>query len=184
MTQKLTFLLVAAFLVLAPQHAQAATFEAPIESKVVEFAKSIVLPTKKIITFTMPLNLVSPKEYSKSVACNNCKALSLAEGADVSTAKNAAAWQGTVIGVNEGSRSLVITESNKLNRINAFAQRAVQVIDATVIVQGDDESIPFSSIDIGYRISVRGEYDPNQRVVSAHTIRILEIPNEPVTKTK
>lgn len=184
MTQKLILVFVVSLVFLMPQHVQAATFEASIESKVVEFAKSIVLPTstKKALVFTSSSTL--PKEPVKIVSCGSCKALSLAEGADTSAAKNATHWQGTVIGVNEGSHSFVITESNKLNRINAFAQRSVAVVDSTEIVDGDNTDLPFAYIDIGYRISVRGDYDPNSRIVSAHTITVLEVPDEPVTKTK
>src|SRR3989338_4607373 len=118
----------------------------------------------------------------KVVACARCR--SLAEGADKSAASRANEWIGTVIGLNEGSRSVIITETTKLNHIKAYAQRNVEIDADTRIVTRDGEEKLFEQMDIGYRIEVKGKYDAKKRTIDAASIEIIEVPAAPITKTK
>jgi hypothetical protein len=107
----------------------------------------------------------------QAVACVRCR--SLAEGIDTSAASKAKSWTGTIIGINTGSRDVIITEATKLNRIKAFQQR-------NVIVDEDN----FKNLDIGYRVRVTGAYDAKKRTITAASIEILDVPEAPITKTK
>lgn len=114
--------------------------------------------------------------------CTYCR--SLAEGVDKSKAANATQWKGLVIGMNDGEKSLVITEAPKLNRIKAYPQRSVRITDDTKIITEEGWDGDFTNLDIGYKIEVSGAYDPTKRIVRATTIEVLDTPPAPVTKTK
>lgn len=118
------------------------------------------------------------KVVKKTVTCARCK--SLAEGADRSAAAKAKSWTGTVIGINEGEHSYVITEATALNRIKAYPQRSVIVSNATQITASGEQR-DFSGIDVGYRIKVTGAYNANKRIIQADTISVVSAPLVPVT---
>lgn len=109
-------------------------------------------------------------------------AASRAEGADIAGAR-ATAWKGTIIGINDGARGFIITEATQLNHIKAFSQRYIQITSDTVITNDEDVK-DYGDIDIGYRIEVKGTYNAKQRIITATSIEILQIPAVPVTRTK
>ena len=114
------------------------------------------------------------------LACTSCR--SRAEGMDVGGAR-ATQWKGTVIGINDGARGFVITESSQLNHIKAFSQWYVQISQATRIIDDLDDKT-FDEIDIGYVIEVKGKYDPRLRTIFATSLEVTSVPDEPVTRTK
>lgn len=122
------------------------------------------------------------KKKARSGPCAYCR--SLAEGVDKSKAAKATQWKGLVIGMNDGEKSLVITEAPKLNRIKAYPQRSIRITDDTRIITEDGGDGDFANLDIGYKVEVSGAYDPAKRTVSASTIEVLDVPSAPVTKTK
>lgn len=140
--------------------------KAPVKKTVAAAKKA---PAKKVVK-------------KKVVVCARCR--SLAEGVDRSKASKSSEWTGTVIGVNEGERSVIITESTKLNHIKAYAQRNVVIDDATKILTRDGEEKLFEQMDIGYRIEVKGKYDAKKRTIDAASIEIIDVPDAPITKTK
>ncbi len=135
-------------------------------------AKKAPVQAKKVVA----------KKKKVSRVCNYCK--SLAEGVDKSTAAKAAQWQGLVIGMNDGEKSLVITEAPKMNRIKAYPQRSIRITDETKIITEEGWDGDFANLDIGYKVEVRGNYDAKKRIVSATSIEIIDVPSTPVTKTK
>ena len=122
------------------------------------------------------------KTVKKAAVCVRCK--SRAEGVDNSNSAKATSWSGTVIGINDGEKSLVITEASVLNHIKAFDQRSVRITSDNKISNKDGEEKDFTNMDIGYRIQVKGVYDAKKRIVHATAIEIVTVPNAPVTKTK
>jgi len=98
-------------------------------------------------------------------------AKSKAEGADRTAAAKAAEWTGTVIGVNFGEHSVVITEGVLLDHIKKFAQRSVKFTsDSEIFKNGDLAS--FEDLDVGQRITVRGSYNAAKRIVTADRVDI------------
>lgn len=173
------------FLSALPLHTFAATTAKTSVSTKTTVAKKPVVkaPAKKVVKKPVKKVAVAKKVVKKKVvACGGCR--SKAEGVDNSKASKAAQWSGTVIGINEGEKSLVITESTKLNHIKAFAQRSVRITDDTKIINPDGLEQDFTNMDIGYRIEVHGVYDAKKRIVQATAIEIVKIPEGPITKTK
>lgn len=96
---------------------------------------------------------------------------SKAEGADRTAAARASEWTGTIIGVNFGEHSVVITEGTKLDHIKKFAQRSIKITsDSEVFKNG--EPVAFEDLDVGQRITVRGSYNAKQRIVTAERVDI------------
>lgn len=96
---------------------------------------------------------------------------SKAEGADRTAAAKAAQWTGTIIGVNFGEHSVVITEGTALDHIKKFAQRSVKVTsDSQVFKNG--EFAAFEDLDVGQRITVSGSYNAKSRIVTADRVDI------------
>lgn len=131
------------------------------------------VPAKKVVT---------KKPAKKATVCVKCK--SLAEGVDRSAAAKAASWKGTVIGLNEGEKSVVITEATKLNRIKAYPQRSILIDEDTKIIGKEGDELDFVNLDIGYRIEVKGSYDAKKRQIHASNVEIFSVPDQPITKTK
>lgn len=115
--------------------------------------------------------VVKKKAVKKSVTCVRCR--SSAEGADHSKAAKATSWKGLVIGMNEGEKSLVITEAPKLDHIKAYAQRSVRIIDDTKILNKDGGDSSFDKLDIGYQVVVYGSYDAKKRIISASSVEVV-----------
>ncbi|MCX6780575.1 MAG: hypothetical protein NT003_00425 [Candidatus Magasanikbacteria bacterium] len=170
MPKKFATAVLAALILITPQFATAAT-KAPV--KTVSSAKKAT-PVKKAVA-KKPV-----KKVSKT--CVECK--SKAEGADKSAASKADSWKGLVIGVNEGSRGVIITEATVLNHIKAYAQRYIAIDDNTKIVTKEGEEKTFDQMDIGYSVQVTGKYDAAKRTIRAAAIEIITMPSAPITKTK
>ncbi len=94
---------------------------------------------------------------------------SKAEGVDRSAAAKAASWTGTIIGINEGEHSFVITEGTKLDHITTYAQRSVRISANTDLYKNGD-AVAFSNFDIGDRITVSGGYNSAKRIITATQI--------------
>ena len=117
----------------------------------------------------------------RSKICVECR--SRAEGADTFGAR-ATHWKGTIIGINEGAHSFIITEATQLNHIKAYEQRYVEIGETTQIKTSVGEEKKYNDIDIGYVINVKGTYNAKQRTISASSLEVLEIPDELVMRTK
>lgn len=169
MKTKLVVAILAAFVIVAPSGAHAATVKKAVTQKT-EVTKKVVAkaPVKKTAV--------------KAASCVRCR--SLAEGADTSKASKATVWVGTVIGVNAGSHDVIITEATALNRIKAFQQRNISIDANTKIVTKDGDEKNFDYMDIGYRVEVKGSYDAKKRTIDASSIEIIKVPDAPITKTK
>lgn len=141
----------------------------PVFAATIARTKHAAVVAKKTVKKT-----VKSKKRTTKTSCARCR--SRAEGADNSVAAHATSWTGTVIGINEGERSYVISEARALNHIKAYAQRSVRVADTTAIATPDGVQKDFSTIDIGYRISVTGSYDAKKRIIHASSIEIVETP--------
>lgn len=186
MKQALLALVLAATLLAVPSSALAASLDQPSdESKAIQVVAAALQPMVKTMVVKRAVvkkaSAVKPA-VKRAVTCVRC--LSLAEGTDKSAASKAAEWTGTVIGLNEGARSVIITETTKLNRIKAYAQRNVEIKGDTLIIDADGDEKTFAEMDIGYRIEVKGAYDAKTRTIDAAEIEIIEVPDAPVTKTK
>lgn len=187
MKQALLALVLAATLLAVPGSVSAANTDQPSEeSKAIKVIAAALQQQEKTVVAKKPAvikkTIVKRAATKSVVTCVRC--LSLAEGADKSVASKNLEWTGTVIGLNEGARSVIITETTKLNRIKAFAQRNVEINDDTKIATTDGDEKIFTEMDIGYRIVVKGSYDPKTRTVEASEIEIIDVPDAPVTKTK
>jgi hypothetical protein len=111
-------------------------------------------------------------------------AKSKAEGADRTAAARASEWTGTIIGVNFGEHSVVITEGTALDHIKKFAQRSVKVTsDSQVFKNG--EFAAFEDLDVGQRITVSGSYNATSRIVTADRVDIgVRVAAVPAAKPK
>ncbi len=109
------------------------------------------------------------KPVKKSSTCVRCK--SKAEGVDKSAAARANSWVGTIIGVNFGEHSIVITEATALDHIKKFAQRSVRVTSDTELFK-DGDPVAFADLDVGQRVTAQGSYDAKKRIVTADRIDI------------
>lgn len=98
-------------------------------------------------------------------------ARSRAEGKDNSAAARASSWTGTIIGVNMGDQSVVVTDGVKLDHIKKFAQRSVKISDSTEIIK-DGEVVTFDALDVGQRITAYGSYNPKSRIVTAVRVEV------------
>lgn len=109
-------------------------------------------------------------------------AKSKAEGVDRTAAAKASQWSGTVIGVNFGEHSIVITEGVLIDHIKKFAQRSVKFTsDSEIFKNGDLAS--FEDLDVGQRITVQGSYNAAKRIVTADRVDIgTRIAAVPVAK--
>lgn len=120
-----------------------------------------------LISLVLCLPIIAPSTASA--------ALSKAEGKDTTAAARAQQWSGLVIGVNEGSRILVITEAPKLDHIKAYPQRTIALQGDTELVR-NDEVIDFSAFQIGMRVTAQGSYNASTRIISANTISVGSTP--------
>lgn len=102
---------------------------------------------------------------------NAATAVSKAEGADRSSAARASQWVGTVIGVNFGEHSVVITEGVLIDHIKKFAQRSVKITSDTEIYK-NGQLIAFDDLDVGQRITAQGAYNATKRIVTAERIDV------------
>lgn len=120
----------------------------------------------------------------QSTAVHAATARSKAEGADRTAAARASEWTGTVIGVNFGDHSVVITEGTALDHIKKFAQRSVKVTsDSQVFKNG--EFAAFEDLDVGQRITVSGAYNAKSRIVTAERVDIgVRVAAVPAAKPK
>lgn len=146
---------------LAPLGAIAATTKAVVTVKA-----PVKAPVKAVVK--APVKKVVKKVVKKKVVVNK----KLAEGTDKSKAAKATAWKGLVIGMNEGERSLVITEAPKLDHINAYAQRSILVSVNTQITSKAGEQINWQDLDIGKTLYVTGNYNAATRVIKASNIEV------------
>ncbi len=96
---------------------------------------------------------------------------SRAEGTDKTAAARASQWVGTVIGVNFGEHSIVITEGVAIDRIKKFAQRSVKITSDTELYK-DGEPISFDQLDVGQRITAMGTYNAKKRIVTADRVDV------------
>lgn len=135
--------------------------------------KSPVVVKKAVVKKTVVKKVVAKKKavVKKVVTCVRCR--SVAEGVDKSKAAKATSWKGLVIGVNEGEKSLVITEAPKLDHIKAYAQRSVRIIDDTKILDKEGVDTSFEQLDIGYKIVVYGSYDAKKRIIQASSVEVV-----------
>lgn len=95
---------------------------------------------------------------------------SKAEGVDRTAAAKATSWVGTVIGINDGEKSLVLTEATKLDHIVGYQQRSAHLAGASISKNGDD--IGFSGVNIGDRVRVYGSYNATKRIITASRMEV------------
>jgi len=107
--------------------------------------------------------------FSFVVPTSAYAALSRAEGTDRTAAARASQWTGTIIGVNFGEHSVIITEGTALDHIKKFAQRSIKIGPETGIYK-NDEPITFEDLDVGQRITATGEYNAAKRIVAAERV--------------
>ncbi len=180
MRKSLNLVFLSLIFLLIPASSFAATKSAAESTAILAVAKK---PVVKKVLVKKPV-VKKPVVVAKKITKAKAKVIarrgkSLAEGVDTRGA-NATAWQGTVIGINEGAHSIIITEATAINHIKAFQQRYVQVTDNTDITQNSEDRL-YSQIDIGYRVTVRGAYDAKKRTISARSIEITSAPASPVS---
>ncbi|MCX6780850.1 MAG: peptidoglycan-binding domain-containing protein [Candidatus Magasanikbacteria bacterium] len=94
---------------------------------------------------------------------------SKAEGVDRTVAAKAESWSGLIIGINEGEKSLVITEAPKLDHISAYAQRSILVNSSTTLVK-NNARVSFDAFDIGEKVVVTGIYNAGKRIITARSV--------------
>ncbi len=131
--------------------------------------------------YAFVLALVLGSFFSQIMPAQAATIRSRAEGADRTAAARASEWTGTIIGVNFGEHSVVITEGTKLDHIKKFAQRSVKVTsDSQVFKNG--EFAAFEDLDVGQRITVSGSYNAKSRIVTAERVdigvRVAAVPAE------
>lgn len=107
--------------------------------------------------------------FSFVVPTSAYAALSRAEGTDRTAAARASQWTGTIIGVNFGEHSVVITEGTALDHIKKFAQRSIKISSDTQLFK-NDEPITFEDLDVGQRITATGEYNAAKRIIAAERV--------------
>lgn len=164
-TQRIARILVGISMVLLPMGvAQAKTVaKTPVKAVVAKKAAPVKkAPAKKVVA-KKPVKKAVVKK-TNAATCVKCK--SVAEGADKSAAARATSWSGTVIGINDGEHSYVVTEGTKLDHIKAFAQRSVRVTSGTELVH-NGQVFDFSQLDVGARVTVWGEYNSAKRIITA-----------------
>lgn len=98
-------------------------------------------------------------------------AASKAEGADRSAAAKGSKWVGTIIGVNFGEHSIVITEGTVIDHIKKFAQRSVKITSDTAVYK-NGEMIAFDDLDVGQRITAQGVYNAKTRIITADQVDV------------
>ncbi len=146
----------------------------PISGVQAKAPKTVKKPVHTVVVKTKKAVVKAASKTKKKVVvrrtgknCVECK--SKAEGADRSKAAKAANWSGTVIGINEGEHSYVITEGVALDHIKSFAQRSVRVTDTTEL-EFEGAPFDFSQLDVGARITVWGNYNAAKRTIGASRV--------------
>lgn len=138
-----------------------------------------IIATSLFSSYTVQAATVR-KAPKKARICAECK--SKAEGADKSAAARATQWTGTIIGVNFGEHSIVITEGTLIDHIKTFAQRSVRITSDTEMFK-DGDPIAFENLDVGQRITAHGSYDAKKRIITADRVdvgvRVASVPATP-----
>lgn len=130
-----------------------------------------------IALFALLSTVFLPYSNASAVVCASCK--SIAEGVDRTAAAKANSWTGTIIGVNFGDQSVIVTDGTALDHIKSYAQRYVKISDETEVVRGD-EGIGFEDLDVGQKITSYGAYNAKTRTIDAvKVVVVAKVANAP-----